>query len=237
MAVHALIPAAGSGERFGNQIPKQYQLINGKAVLAHSIEALLKHPLVDDVTVILSASDKQFEAVAEYLSRSVATVVGGETRAQSVMNGLLHLSGQHSDTDWVLVHDAARPCLPPDCLDLLLHEGQHSVDGAILALPVSDTLKRSNADDEILETVDRSQFWAAQTPQLFRLGALCEAMQDSLKNAYALTDEASAVEHAGGKPKLIMGSPENIKITWPGDLTIARGLFANKAGGSVKGAL
>lgn len=226
VAVHALVPAAGSGERFGNQLPKQYQLIAGKAVLAHSIEALLRHPLVGDVTVILSAGDERFKAVALGLSAGVQTAIGGLTRAQSVLNGLLQLSAQHPDTDWVLVHDAARPCLSQQCLDSLLDEGMQSADGAILALPVSDTLKRSNSQHEIIGTVAREQLWAAQTPQMFRLGALRSAMQAALSCGHPLTDDASALEHAGGTPKLVMGSTENIKITWPADLAVASGLLA-----------
>jgi 2-C-methyl-D-erythritol 4-phosphate cytidylyltransferase len=231
MSVHGLIPAAGSGERFGNQLPKQYQLIAGKAVLAHSIEALLQHPLVNDVTVVLSPDDQHFSLVEDNLSSSVQTVTGGATRAQSVLNGLLKLSTAHPDTDWVLVHDAARPCLSQECLNLLLHEGMQGADGAILALPVSDTLKQSNANQEIVATVKRDQLWAAQTPQLFQLGVLRSAMQDAMEKGRPLTDEASAVEYAGGVPRLVMGSSENIKITWPGDLAVASGfLVENKAG-------
>lgn len=239
VAVHGLIPAAGSGERFGNQLPKQYQLIAGKAMLAHSIEALLQHPLVDDVSVILSAGDEHFKSVAVGLSASVQTAVGGATRAQSVLNGLLQLSAQHPDSDWVLVHDAARPCLSRQCLDALLDAGMQSTEGAILALPVSDTLKRSNSRHEIIGTVAREQLWAAQTPQMFRLGALRSAMQAALKSGHPLTDEASALEHAGATPELVMGSPENIKITWPADLALASDCLARadkrpETGGTTK---
>ena len=235
VAVHALIPAAGSGERFGEQVPKQYQLLEGKAVLARSIEVLLRHPLVDDVTVILSADDQHFKSLAVGLSASVHTAIGGQTRAQSVLNGLLQLSDQHPDTDWVLVHDAARPCLPPQCLDSLLNAGMQSTDGAILALPVSDTLKRSNQEHEITGTVAREQLWAAQTPQMFRLGALRSAMEAAMHSGHPLTDEASALEHVGGKPKLVMGSSENIKITWPADLEVASGLVARSDTGPETG--
>ena len=226
-AVHAIVTAAGSGERFGGELPKQYQLIAGQAVLAHSIEALLQHESVDDVTVIVSAADRYFESVATGLSTSVQTASGGKTRAQSVLNGLLQLSTQYPDSDWVLVHDAARPCLSQHSLSCLLDEGLQSTDGAILALPVGDTLKRANDNDEIIATVARDQLWAAQTPQMFRLGTLRSAMQAALEAGQPLTDEASALEFVGLAPRLVMGSTQNIKITWPADLAIASGYLAN----------
>lgn len=235
--MHGLIPAAGSGVRFDGTLLKQYQLVVGKAVLLHSIEALNQHPLVSDVSVILSADDKQFVHAVGALATEVNTVIGGNSRAQSVLNGLRYLADRFESSDWVLVHDAARPCLPRKCLDLLLEEGLSSEDGAILALPMADTLKRSGANDEILETVDREHLWAAQTPQLFRLGALMEALKLAQHNGLNITDEASAMEFAGARPKLVMGAASNIKITWPGDLQMAEAMLQlAQAGPPVKSA-
>lgn len=225
--VHGLIPAAGSGVRFDGTVLKQYQKIAGKPVLLHSIEALYHHPLVSDVTVILALDDSQFVPAVEGLAADLDTVIGGDSRAQSVLNGLHHLADRFDGSDWVLVHDAARPCLSDDCLDALLEKGMATTDGAILAMPVADTLKRSGAQGEIVETVNREQLWVAQTPQLFRLGALIKALNSAHQNGLSITDEASAMEFAGCQPTLVMGSSNNLKITWPGDLTIAEAILAN----------
>jgi len=224
--VHGLIPAAGSGVRFDGTLLKQYQLIAGKSVLLRSIEALHFHPMVSDVTVILSADDKQFVHAVDGLAAEVNTAIGGNSRAQSVLNGLSYLADRYASSDWVLVHDAARPCLSRDSLDLLLEAGLNSDDGAILALPVADTLKRSGTEDQILETVNREHLWAAQTPQLFRLGALMEALKSAQHKGLNITDEASAMEFSGARPKLVMGTAGNIKITWPGDLQMAEAILS-----------
>lgn len=230
--VHGLIPAAGAGLRFDGTLLKQYQFVAGKPVILHSIEALLSHPLVSDVTVILTADDHhQYVQAVGSLAGEVATVIGGDTRAQSVLNGLSYLAGRFAMSDWVLVHDAARPCLSRERLNLLLEEGLSSGDGAILAVPVADTLKRSGSQDEILETVDRQRLWAAQTPQLFRLGALMKALKSAQDEGLKITDEASAMEFAGARPRLVMGSVGNIKITWPGDLQLAEALLQTEQAG------
>ena len=220
--VHALIPAAGSGTRFGGSVLKQYLPINGNTVLAHSIKALRFHPLITDITVILAKDDQWFESATGLLSTLVETIQGGETRAQSVRNGLRFIMSRFPDTDWVLIHDAARPCLPAESLDRLLEQGLQSPDGAILAVPVADTLKCEGDEAEIATTLDRFKLWAAQTPQLFPLGRLAEAIDAAHAKGCELTDESSAMEILGARPKLIMGSVANIKITHPGDLAIAQ---------------
>lgn len=226
--IHALIPAAGSGIRYGGAIMKQYLPVCGKAVLAHSISLFQFHPLVSGITVILAEDDKWFESSVGNLANVVETVIGGETRAQSVRNGLQHVQDNHPECDWVLVHDAARPCLSPVSLERLLDQGLPSADGAILAMPVGDTLKRAGDDREISETVDRQGMWAAQTPQLFQTDALANAIDAAQKDGRRLTDEASAMEFVGAKPKLVMGSAANIKITHPSDLAIAEALMGRK---------
>lgn len=219
--VHVLIPSAGRGTRYGGAVLKQYLPICGKAVLAHSIRAFQFHPMVSGITVILSENDQLFESAVGSLSTIVETVTGGDTRAQSVRNGLRHIMDNHPDSDWVLVHDAARPCLSPECLDNLLEQGMESPDGAILAVPVSDTLKCEGDNGEIAATVDRFRLWAAQTPQLFRVETLTQAIDAAHSEGCELTDESSAMEFFGASPKLVMGSAANIKITHPGDLAMA----------------
>jgi len=226
--VHALIPAAGFGTRYGGAVLKQYLPLCGKAVLAHTIRVFQFHPMIVGVTVILAEDDQLFESSLGALAGTVETVAGGDTRAQSVRNGLSFLADKHSGADWALVHDAARPCLSPASLDRLLEQGLQSPDGAILAMPVGDTLKRAGDDQEIAATVDRSGLWAAQTPQMFRIGALIDAIDAGQQAGRELTDEASAMEFVGAKPKLVMGSVANIKITHPSDLAIAEALLGRK---------
>ncbi len=218
--VHALIPAAGRGTRYGGAVLKQYLPVAGKAVLAHAIRAFQFHPLITDITVVLAEDDQWFESALGSLSAAVQTVTGGTTRAQSVRNGLRSIAENHPGSNWVLIHDAARPCLSPDSLDRLLEQGLSSADGAILAMPVGDTLKRAGEAQEIVATVDRSGLWAAQTPQLFRLDALAAAIDSAHEQGRELTDEASAMEFVGARPKLVMGSSENIKVTHSSDLAI-----------------
>lgn len=226
MNVQVLIPAAGKGSRFGGSVVKQYLPVAGRPVLAHAIKAFQFHPLLNGITVVLAENDQWFSSSLGSLAAAVETVTGGETRARSVLYGLQHISELHPETDWVLVHDAARPCLPPECLDRLLEEGLESEFGAILAMPVADTLKQAGAAREIVETVDRTDLWQAQTPQLFPLRLLMQAQAAALEAGFEVTDEASAMEYSGIKPKLVMGSIANIKITGPDDLQTAAALLA-----------
>jgi 2-C-methyl-D-erythritol 4-phosphate cytidylyltransferase len=223
--VHALIPAAGTGTRYGGAVLKQYLPIRGRSVLAHSISLFQFHPMITGITVVLAENDQWFESAVGSLTAAVETVTGGATRAQSVRNGLRSVAENHPDVDWVLVHDAARPCLSRRRLDTLLEQGLQSPDGAILAMPVGDTLKRSGDTQNITGTVDRQGLWAAQTPQLFRVGALAEAIDAVHRQGVELTDEASAMEFVGASPKLVMGSVANIKITHSSDLAIAEALL------------
>jgi len=227
--VHALIPAAGRGSRYGGAVLKQYLPISGKAVLAHSIRAFQFHPMISHITVVLADDDQLFDSAVGALASNVDTVIGGDTRAQSVRNGLRHIADNHPGDDWVLVHDGARPCLSAHSLDRLLEQGLQSPDGAIIAMPVSDTLKCAGDEKEITATVDRSGLWAAQTPQLFRIEALAQAIDAAQQAGREITDEASAMEFVGAKPLLVMGSVANIKITYPVDLAIAEALLKRKA--------
>lgn len=226
--VHVLIPAAGQGTRFGGVMLKQYLPICGKPVLAHSIKVFQFHPLLSSITVVLAEDDQWFESAVGLLAATVKTVIGGDTRAQSVRNGLRYIAENYSETDWVLVHDAARPCLSASRLERFLEQGLESADGAILAMPVGDTLKRAGDSQEIVSTVDRSELWAAQTPQLFHVGALAEAIDAAQNAGCELTDEASAMEFVGVRPLLVKGSSANIKITHSSDLAIAEALLARR---------
>ena len=207
---------------------KQYLPVCGKPVLAHSIRVFQFHPMVSSITVVLAEDDQWFESAVGLLAANVNTVTGGETRAQSVRNGLRFIADNYSNTDWVVVHDAARPCLSPSRFEKFLEQGLESVHGAILAVPVGDTLKRAGDSQEIVSTVDRSGIWAAQTPQLFRVGVLADAIDMAQEAGCKLTDEASAMEFVGIKPLLVMGSSANIKITHSSDLAIAEALLARK---------
>lgn len=227
-SVHVLIPAAGHGKRYGGAMLKQYLPVCGRAVLAHSIRAFQFNPLISTITVILAEDDQWFESAVGPLSAAVKTVTGGATRAQSVRNGLRFIAENYSDSDWALVHDAARPCLSSSRLEKFLELGLESPHGAILAVPVGDTLKRAGETQEIIATVDRNGLWAAQTPQLFRVGALAKAIDAAQMQGCELTDEASAMEFVGIKPLLVMGSAANIKITHSSDLAIAEALLSRK---------
>ena len=226
--VHALIPAAGRGSRYGGAVLKQYLPVNGRAVLGHSIRRFQFHPMISGITVILAEDDQWFESAVGNLAAAVETVIGGDTRSQSVRNGLQHVSDNYPEADWVLVHDAARPCLSHASLERLLEQGMESSDGAILAMPVGDTLKQAGEERDIITTVDRRGLWFAQTPQLFPTRALTDAIDAAHKAGCELTDEASAMEFVGARPKLVMGSVANIKITHPTDLAIAEALLGRK---------
>jgi len=219
--VHALIPAAGHSVRFGGTTLKQYAHLLGMPVMAHSITAVERHEAVESVSVALAADDGIFEQLIRPNFPSVQTVTGGESRAQTVMNGLRFIIEQHPDCEWVLVHDAARPCLSLADLNRLLDEGLKSDTGAILAIPVNDTLKLQDDEGCIEQTVDRSRYWAAQTPQLFRVGELLLNLEAALSAGLTPTDEASAMEFADVRPLLVEGSTSNIKITCAADLALA----------------
>ena len=221
LSVHALIPAAGQSVRFGGTTLKQYAFLLGKPVIAHSIEAVRRHPLVGAITVALAPDDGIYDELIRPDYPQVQTVRGGESRAQTVLNGLRYIRKQDAACQWVLVHDAARPCLPYAALDALLRAGQECQDGAILATPVTDTLKLKADSGRIEKTIDRSKLWAAQTPQLFPLYPLLRNLQAAINFGQTPTDEAEAMERAGLHPALVPGSARNIKITGPEDLPMA----------------
>ena len=228
--LHVIIPAAGAGRRLaaGGELPKQYRPLLGKPMLLWSVERATADSRVGGVTVALAPDDHLGKSLAWDLDRPVDTVVGGETRAHSVLNALRHARAT-ADPDRVLVHDAARPCLDRESLARLLDHGLDDPAGAILAEPVSDTLKRAGEDEpRILETVNREGLWAAQTPQLFPADALEAALTAQLEAGAPPTDEAGAMEAAGHRPLLVAGSRTNLKVTWAADLPLAEAILKHQ---------
>ncbi len=216
-----VIPAAGGGSRMQAALPKQYLRLAGKTVLRHTIELFLREPAIDKLLLVISAGDQHFDPAEwpEIGSRLAVARVGGDSRAASVRNGLRELRAELAADDWVLVHDAARPCLAPNDLRCLLQRLADEPVGGILAIPVADTLKLAGAGQQVLRTVSRDHLWQAQTPQMFRFGLLQQALEAGIDGN--ITDEASAIERLGLRPLLVNGSRHNIKITYPGDLPFA----------------
>lgn len=216
----AVIPAAGVGKRMLADRPKQYLALHGRTVLEHTLSRFLDHPLICGVVVAVTKGDPYWRELA-ITHPKLMTAPGGEERCHSVLNALALLRMQAGDEDWVLVHDAARPCLRRADLDHLVESlSQHPV-GGLLGLPVADTMKRTSVDDTVVETVSREHLWRALTPQMFRIGDLYEALDSALKKHQLVTDEASAMELTGKAPKMVEGHGDNIKITRPQDLRLA----------------
>lgn len=226
----ALVPAAGVGSRSGADRPKQYVPLAGQAMMAHTLAALAAVPRIEATLVVLSPDDDQFEQAVPGFTGSRAWVArcGGDTRAQTVANGLQVLREQGvAPHDWVLVHDAARCLLQPAWVDQLIDACQDDEVGGLLALPVADTLKEATqtTPPRVASTVDRRGKWAAQTPQMFRLGLLAPALAAGTDG---VTDEASAVEALGHQPLLVEASMENFKVTWPADFALAERLLRSR---------
>jgi len=212
-----VIPAAGVGKRMQANCPKQYLQINQLTVLEHTVFRLLSHPLINQVIIALGAEDEYFKQTSLFSHESVQVVIGGRERVDSVLAGLKTVNAE--DHPWVLVHDAARPCLSINDLDKLIKTCFHENTGAILAAKVRDTMKKGN--NEIIQTVEREDLWHALTPQMYPTVELLSAINISQQQKVEITDEASAIETVGGKSLLVEGSSENIKITRPDDLAYA----------------
>ncbi len=218
--VFAVVPAAGVGKRMAADRPKQYLELAGQTVIEHSLQRLLSAGCFQAIAVAISETDPYWPELAISRHEQIITAAGGQERADSVLSGLAALAGLADSYDWVMVHDAARPCLPvADIRQLLATLAEEEV-GGILGLPCHDTLKQVKQGCGIQKTLDRSRIWRALTPQMFRFGLLKQALTDHQGNN-AVTDEASALELAGFTPKIVEGSPVNIKITRPEDLALA----------------
>lgn len=217
----ALIPAAGVGARMAAHCPKQYLPLNGKPMLKHVLETFAAATAIAHTYVVVSKDDAYIDdaltRAQQFVDRITVIRNGGATRHQTVLNGLQTMREQIADDDWVLVHDAARPGLTTGLIDRLTATVGGDPVGGLLALPVVDTLKRCDVNGRAQATVPRDELWAAQTPQMFRYAVLRHA----LEQAVSVTDEASAIEALGMKPKLIEGSPRNFKVTLPHDVALA----------------
>jgi len=225
---HVLIPAAGSGSRMGAETPKQYLPLLGKPLIWHTLHVFTACSRISGITVVLSADDQTWDSHdwSALGDRIQVLRCGGESRAATVLNGLQALKNQIATEDWVLVHDAARPGLTAALLDRLLDTLADDPVGGLLALPVADTMKRADADGRVASTEPREALWQAQTPQMFRYGLLCRALEQAQSSP---TDEAQAIEALGLKPKLVSGELRNLKITYPQDLELIATILAAQA--------
>ena len=219
--VWAVVPAAGAGRRFAGDRPKQYVALGARPVIAHVIAKLAAVRGVAGIVAAVAPADPWWHEAAAGFRTPVATVAGGAERRDSVLNALDYLGTVAADDDLVMVHDAVRPCVEVGDIERVVAAARGEPSGAILAAPVSDTLKRCGPDRSIAGTVDRSRLWRAFTPQVFPLGRLRAALRSAIESGCAVTDEAQAMEHAGARPLLVEGSPGNIKITRVEDLAIA----------------
>ncbi len=222
----ALVPAAGSGRRFGGEVPKQYLQAAGKPLIAHALDALLAHPRIDGAVVALAEGDARWPGWTVLHGKPVVTCIGGGERADSVLAALRALPTGVADDALLLVHDAARPNLQTDDIGKLLDAATACADGAILAAPVRDTLKRAGDDVRIDATEPRERLWRALTPQAFRRDLLRRALQTARADGVAVTDEAMAIERLGLRPRLVEGREDNVKVTTPADLALVEFLLA-----------
>jgi 2-C-methyl-D-erythritol 4-phosphate cytidylyltransferase len=216
----------------GGDTPKQYLPLLGRPIIAHTLARLCNHPRISGVVVAVAADDRWWPEIPMEFARTPLVADGGAERRDSVLNGLAALSERASNDDWVLVHDAVRPCLRDEDVDRLLNVLSADPVGGLLAIPVRDTMKRCGADQRVCETVSRVSLWQAQTPQMFRLGALRDAIQFSVDEDRNVTDEAQAMELCGARPRLVEGHEDNIKITRPEDVKLAEMFLSHQKDGS-----
>ena len=228
----AVLPAAGSGQRYGADIPKQYQLLRGVPVAEYSLRCLLQlRPKA--VVVALAADDSRWQGLPSAADPRVETVAGGSSRATSVLAGLAALLGRAADDDWVLVHDIVRPCIEPAWIQSLLDRLGGDPCGGLPALPVDDSLHRGDESGvQVVGPVDRSGLWRAQTPQIFRFAPLYRALHAAVTEGRSVGDEAAAMQAKGHAVRLLEGAPTNIKITFPADLLLAEAIMAAGGGSS-----
>jgi len=229
--VWAVVPAAGRGERFDSTLPKQYAALAGATVLEWALRSLLREPRIEGIVLVLRSGDARGAELAAALGDArLITASGGASRQESVLNGLKRLAQLAAPDDWVLVHDAARPCLPPGDVRTLIDALAEGSCGAVLAAPIFDTVKRER-DGSVSETVDRQGLWRALTPQVFGCAQLREALEQAALAGVTVTDEAQAMERLGLRPLLVRGSPFNIKVTRAEDLAVAAGFLASAEAG------
>ena len=228
--IFAILPAAGTGTRLGDPLPKQYLELNGKPMIFHALQALGSVKRIDKIIVVLSPDDKHWRRFFDEVvlgsagERITAAYVGGKSRGQSVANGLKYIEGMAQKNDWVMVHDAARPCIRRELVEQFIDELEADSIGGLLALPLTDTIKLDDGAENcrVAKTIPREHIWRAQTPQMFRFELLQTAMRDFVE----ATDESQAIEAAGHQPKLVMGDSANLKVTYATDMKLAAMLLA-----------
>ncbi|MBT3206334.1 MAG: 2-C-methyl-D-erythritol 4-phosphate cytidylyltransferase [Gammaproteobacteria bacterium] len=220
-----VIPATGIGQRMKTACPKQYIQLSDKSILEHTLDNLLSHPRVTGAVVIINKNDEYWEKLNYEHDKPVLLCIGGEQRHHSVYNGLFRLKQHTEDNPYVLIHDAVRPFVSHDDLNLLLDALDESDDGALLAVPVADTLKFANDNQVVKTTHSRDNLWRAFTPQAFKLDKISSALENVINNNLEITDDSSAMELMGARPKLVPGDVQNIKITTPQDLILAEKLI------------
>jgi 2-C-methyl-D-erythritol 4-phosphate cytidylyltransferase len=233
MRYYLVIPAAGSGRRFGSAVPKQYAALGSSTVIEHALAPFETDADCAGIVVAVAPDDDLWPAIAARRTRLVETAEGGEQRAHSVRNALRVLAAQARQDDWVMVHDAARPCLTAADVAMLKRELSSHPVGGLLAMPLADTLKRAlepgSHVTHVEETVDRHGHWRAATPQVFRFGVLLRALEQAISQGRVPTDEAQAIEWSGQRPRLVAGRADNIKVTTGDDLALAAAILVTRA--------
>jgi len=217
-----VVPAAGLGERMAGAVPKQYLPIAGEPVLSHTLQRMLGWGFLQSLVVALHAQDSWWPQLRFANDQRVQTVLGGAQRCHSVMAALELLQGQAAADDWVLVHDAARPCIRAEDVEKLRCDLADDPVGGILAVAIAETVKQAGRNGRVEKTLPRDGLWLAQTPQMFRYQLLFDALQSALDSGHTVTDEAAAIEAAGLQPRLVAGAASNVKITLPADLAVAQ---------------
>lgn len=215
----AVVPAAGIGQRMGSTLPKQYVNMNDKPILAHTLDVICQIPNLAQVVIPLHPNDIYWSSLIHLPYDNFATILGGDLRSDSVLNALIHLKKNRAQpNDWIIVHDAVRPFVSvTGIVELLVQLEGHPV-GGLWGVPVRDTLKEVDTNNNVVKTIPRAILWHAQTPQIFRFELLYNALLQAKQDNIHITDDASAIEHLGYHPKMVQGSYDNIKITWPEDL-------------------
>ncbi len=223
--IWAIVPAAGTGSRSGSAIPKQYQHIAGQPMLHHVLDVLCQHPDIDGIILALSAEDARWQGITHWRNKALRTCVGGIERSDSVLAAITALADVLGRDDFVLVHDAARPCLRIEDLHQLIQLASTHPVGALLAGRMKDTVKRADNSAQVEGTLDRSMLWRAFTPQMFPAKSLQRALQHAKQEGASITDESSAMECLGLSPLLVEGAEDNIKVTLASDFALAEAIL------------
>lgn len=225
-----IVPAAGVGSRMNAGLPKQYLTLAGKTILDRTLEALLSHQQIDELLVVINNNDNYWQHSTFFNDPRISIIDGGIERYDSVLNALHSLDGLVDDQEWIMVHDVVRPFIQRDDLTKLINGVSNHIDGLVLGLPVRDTMKRTDSCGKVIDTISRELLWHAFTPQIFRIGQLKSAIERCIFEQVNITDEACAMESCGFNPTMLHGSPTNIKITYPHDISLAELMLTSLQG-------